>query len=44
MIKFTVPGLGDYTIEHLVMDVNGRLVGRSQRPGLGAVGPDHPGQ
>ena len=25
MIKFTVPGLGDYSIEHLVMDVNGTL-------------------
>jgi P-type E1-E2 ATPase len=25
MVKFTVPGLGDYTIEHLVMDVNGTL-------------------
>ena len=25
MIKFTVPGRGDYEIEHLVMDVNGTL-------------------
>jgi len=25
VIKFTVPGLGDYSIEHLVMDVNGTL-------------------
>ncbi len=25
MIKFTIPGQGDYEIEHLVMDVNGTL-------------------
>jgi P-type E1-E2 ATPase len=25
MIKFRIPGLGDYKIEHLVMDVNGTL-------------------
>jgi len=25
MIKFTIPGLGDYNLEHLVMDVNGTL-------------------
>ena len=25
MIKFTVPGRGDYELEHLVMDVNGTL-------------------
>jgi len=25
MIKFTVPGRGDYEIDHLVMDVNGTL-------------------
>ncbi len=25
MIKFTIPGVGDYAIEHLVMDVNGTL-------------------
>jgi P-type E1-E2 ATPase len=25
MINFTVPGLGEYVIEHLVMDVNGTL-------------------
>ena len=25
MIRFEVPGLGDYCIEHLVMDVNGTL-------------------
>jgi P-type E1-E2 ATPase len=25
MIQFNVPGLGDYQIEHLVMDVNGTL-------------------
>lgn len=25
MIRFNIPGLGDYTIEHLVMDVNGTL-------------------
>lgn len=25
MIKFTIPGLGDYSLEHLVMDVNGTL-------------------
>lgn len=25
MIKFVVPGLGDYNLEHLVMDVNGTL-------------------
>lgn len=25
MIKFNVPGLGDYTLHHLVMDVNGTL-------------------
>lgn len=25
MIKFHIPGLGDYNIEHLVMDVNGTL-------------------
>ena len=25
MIKFTIPGLGDYHLEHLVMDVNGTL-------------------
>lgn len=25
MIKFRIPGLGDYNIEHLVMDVNGTL-------------------
>ncbi len=25
MIKFNIPGLGDYNLEHLVMDVNGTL-------------------
>jgi P-type E1-E2 ATPase len=25
MIKFVVPGLGDYNLQHLVMDVNGTL-------------------
>ena len=25
MIKFTIPGQGNYEIEHLVMDVNGTL-------------------
>jgi P-type E1-E2 ATPase len=25
MIKITIPGLGDYNLEHLVMDVNGTL-------------------
>ena len=25
MIKFNIPGLGDYELEHLVMDVNGTL-------------------
>jgi hypothetical protein len=25
MIKFKVPGLGDYNLEHLVTDVNGTL-------------------
>jgi P-type E1-E2 ATPase len=25
MIKFNIPGLGDYSLEHLVMDVNGTL-------------------
>lgn len=25
MIKFNVPGVGEYEIEHLVMDVNGTL-------------------
>jgi len=25
MIKFSIPGLGDYRLEHLVMDVNGTL-------------------
>jgi P-type E1-E2 ATPase len=25
MIRFSIPGLGDYTFEHLVMDVNGTL-------------------
>jgi P-type E1-E2 ATPase len=25
MIKFTIPGRGDYELEHLVMDVNGTL-------------------
>lgn len=25
MIKFQIPGLGDYSLEHLVMDVNGTL-------------------
>ena len=25
MIQFVVPGLGDYTLQHLVMDVNGTL-------------------
>ncbi len=25
MINFTIPGLGDYALEHLVMDVNGTL-------------------
>lgn len=25
MIQFTIPGLGDYNLEHLVMDVNGTL-------------------
>ena len=25
MIQFTIPGLGDYKLEHLVMDVNGTL-------------------
>ena len=25
MIKFSIPGLGEYSLEHLVMDVNGTL-------------------
>jgi len=25
MIRFNIPGLGDYNLEHLVMDVNGTL-------------------
>src|SRR5689334_1848058 len=25
MIRFNIPGMGDYSLEHLVMDVNGTL-------------------